>query len=451
MKRLFFLIAATLMIAAQLPEEHPQTVRHLYTSALDSTVAYERLRSLCQVIGHRLSGSPQLEEAIDWASATLKEDGFVVTEQPVTVPHWVRGEESLTLLAPVERELQILGLGMSVGGEVEAELVVVSSWEELEETDVSGKIVLYDVPFTTYGETVKYRGGGPSAAAKKGAVAVLMRSVTPVSLYTPHTGATRYDDEVPRIPAAAVTVEDAIWLHGLQERGIPVRLKLSMGAQHLEDASSRNLIADLPGRSLPDEAVVVGCHFDSWDVGQGAQDDGAGCLIAWEAARLISELPEPPRRTVRLVLFTNEENGLRGGTAFAAEMDDKRVVAALESDTGNGRADGFRVDLRMEDTQAAQSGVYELTAALEPIGGSKLVPGYAGADVGPLAAQGIPSFGMRHDTTTYWPIHHTRADTFDKIVLEDLQHNAGLMAAMVWLLAEMEEPLVPSKKKRWKR
>ncbi len=450
MKRLFLPIASILLIAAQLPEKHSETVLQLYDAAMESTVAYERLQWLCEVIGHRLSGSPELETAIDWAAEILKEDGFTVTEQSVTVPHWVRGEESLSMLAPVERELQILGLGMSVGGEVEADLVVVSSWEELEQADVSGKIVLYDVPFTTYGETVQYRGGGPVAAAKKGAVAVLMRSVTPVSLYTPHTGATRYDDEVPRIPAAAVTVEDAVWLHGLQERGIPVRLKLSMGAQHLDDASSRNLIADLPGRTLPDEAVVLGCHLDSWDVGQGAQDDGSGCLIVWEAARLISQLPEPPRRTVRLVLFTNEENGLGGGRAFAAEIDDKRVVTALESDTGNGRADGFRVDLRMDDKQAAQSGVYELTAALDPIGGSKLLPGYAGADVGPLAAKGVPSFGLRHDTTGYWPIHHTRADTFEKIILEDLQHNAGLMAAMVWLLAEMEEPLVPSKK-RWKR
>jgi Zn-dependent M28 family amino/carboxypeptidase len=225
-------------------------------------------------------------------------------------------------------------------------------------------------------------------------------------------------------------------------------VKLSLGAVHHPDSTSRNVIADVVGREKPDEAVVVGCHFDSWDVGQGAQDDGAGCLIAWEAARLISEMEQAPRRTVRVVLFTNEENGLRGGRAYAAEQDDMKVVAAFESDTGNGRADGFRVDLRAEDIVRAQAGVFEMTAALQSIGGGTLLPGYAGADVGPLAAQGIPSFGMRHDTTTYWPIHHTRADTFEKVVLEDLQHNAGLMAAAVWLLAEAEGTLLDEKRRR---
>lgn len=453
MKRFVLPLCALSLVAAGLPGlpgNHSETVDGLYRAAHESDVAYERLRWLCEVIGHRLSGSAQLEEAFDWAAAQMREDGLQVTEQPVMVPHWVRGEESLTLLAPTERPLQVLGLGMTVAGDVEAEVVVVSSFEELEQTDVSGRIVLYDVPFTTYGETVQYRGAGPRRAAAKGAVGVLVRSVTPVSLSTPHTGATRAPEEgVPAIPAAAVTVEDAAWMHGLQDRGIPIRVHLHLSGELLDESPSRNLIGDLPGRELPDEAVLLGCHYDSWDVGQGAQDDGAGCMIAWEAVRLISLLPEPPRRTVRVVLYTNEENGLRGGVAYAEELfDSPRIVAAIESDTGNGRADGFRVDLRMEDPTRSQSAVWELGAALEAIGGGHMSPGYSGADVGPLAARGVPSFGMNHDTTTYWPIHHTWADTFDKIVLEDLQHNAGVMAAMAWMLAEREEPLVVETRRR---
>jgi carboxypeptidase Q len=448
MKRFLLLLSASTLIAAALPEDPTDRVEGLYRAAGESTVAYDRLKWLCEVIGHRLSGSEELEQAIDWAVSELETDGMRVQTQDVLVPHWERNEESLTMLAPMDRDLHILGLGMTVGGEVEAEVVVVSSFEELDSVDVTGKIVLYDVPFTTYGETVQYRGRGPSEASRRGAVGVLVRSVTPVSLYTPHTGATRYAEDAPKIPAAAVTVEDAVWMHGLQDQGIPIRVKLSLGAVHHPDSTSRNVIADVVGREKPDEAVVVGCHFDSWDVGQGAQDDGAGCLIAWEAARLISEMEQAPRRTVRVVLFTNEENGLRGGRAYAAEQDDMKVVAAFESDTGNGRADGFRVDLRAEDIVRAQAGVFEMTAALQSIGGGTLLPGYAGADVGPLAAQGIPSFGMRHDTTTYWPIHHTRADTFEKVVLEDLQHNAGLMAAAVWLLAEAEGTLLDEKRRR---
>ena len=451
MKRLLLLLCASTSIAVSLPEGHTETVDALYRAAHDTTMAYDRLKVLCETIGHRLSGSQALEDAIDWAVEGMTEDGFVVQTQDVLVPHWERNEESLTMLEPMPRDLQILGLGMTVGGEVEAEVVVVSSFDELETVDVEGKIVLYDVPFTTYGETVRYRGGGPSAAARKGAVGVLVRSVTPDSLYTPHTGATRYADDAPKIPAAAVTIEDAVWMHGLHDAGIPIKVKLSLGAEHHPDATSRNVIADLPGREKPDEAVVVGCHLDSWDVGQGAQDDGAGCLIAWEAARLIAQLDQAPRRTVRVVLYTNEENGLRGGTAYANELDDLKVVAAFESDTGNGRADGFRVDLRGEDIERAQAGVYQLTSALSPIGGGNTLPGYSGADIGPLAAQGIPSFGMRHDTTHYWPIHHTLADTFDKIVLEDLQHNTGLMAAAVWLLAESEDTLLPKTKTKRRR
>lgn len=438
-----------------LQERYAEEVEKIREAASTNEVAYSRLQSLCDDIGHRISGSPQLERAIDWAEGLMREDGLVVRTESVQVPKWVRGEESARVVVPYEKDLEILGLGMTVAGDVKAEVVAVSSWEELEALDdsaIAGRIVLFDVPFTGYGATVQYRGKGPVEAARRGAVGMLIRSVTPVSLNTPHTGATRYDEEVPKIPAAALTIEDAAWIHRLLDAGSTVEVELKLSGDHQGMVTSRNLIGEIPGRELPEEIVVVGCHIDSWDVGQGAQDDGAGCLIAWESVRLLHELEMVPRRTVRVVLFTNEENGLGGGRAYAETHADEVHQALFESDTGNGLADGFRLDTSgLSDANAyrTQGLVLELANLID----GRIVLGYAGADIGPRAhgEPGAPALGMNHDTTTYWPIHHTEADTFDKVVKEDLQANIGTMAAAVWVLAEMEEPLVLPEKKRGRR
>lgn len=439
---MFLLLACTpAPVAPALPEPHPHAdaIAQLYAAAGESTVAYDRLEHLTTVIGNRISGSPELERAIDWASSELEADGFTVTHQSVMVPVWVRGDESVTLLEPEERPLAMLGLGGTVAGDVTAQVVVVRTWEELDAADVSGRIVLYDMEWKGYRDTVGYRAKGAIEASKRGAVGVLIRSVTSESLYTPHTGGLRYDPEVPAIPAAALTVEDAAWIRRVTATGQTVTVRLQTQGQTLPDRASRNTLADLPGREAPDELVVVGCHIDSWDVGQGAQDDGSGCMIAWEGARLLAASGLTPRRTVRVVLYTNEENGLAGGRHYGETVDPTQHAAVLESDQGNGRAAGFRFDLRMEDEAAqanAQARLQVMAQGLEPIGGGSWEPGYAGADIGPMAAHGVTALGMAHDTTTYWPIHHTNADTFDKIVLEDLQHNAGLMAAVLYLLAE---------------
>ncbi|MCP4804956.1 MAG: M20/M25/M40 family metallo-hydrolase [Proteobacteria bacterium] len=446
---LVFLSAAAAEERVALADRYAEDVERISAAAHASEIAYSRLQSLCDDIGCRISGSPELEHAIDWAAALMGEDGLDVVTEPVEVPKWVRGEESARVTLPVERNLHVLGLGMTVAGDLEAPLVAVSSWDELAALDdaaIAGKIVLFDVPFTGYGETVQYRSKGPIEAGKRGAVAVLIRSVTSHSLQTPHTGATRYDPEVtPAIPAAALSVEDASWLHRLLDAGTDVKVHLKLSGDHQGMVESRNLLAEIPGRESPEEVVVVGCHIDSWDVGQGAQDDGAGCLIAWEAVRLLHELDLQPRRTIRAVLFTNEENGLGGGVAYAEAHKDEFHQALIESDTGNGIADGFRVHLTMEDDDVllrAQGLLYELGAALAPIGGGTMVSGYSGADIGPTVRTGVPGLGMNHDSSTYWPIHHTEADTFDKIVLEDLQHNTALMAAAAWVLAEMPERLI---------
>lgn len=455
--------AALLALPAQaqapdLVDSYSQVAAQLVQAAASSDTAYERLRVLCDRFGARISGSPQLEAAIDWAAQEMQADGLVVSSHPVTVPHWQRGEERVTLLSPMNKELAMIGLGMTVptpAEGIEAEVVAVSSWAELEQLGqegVKGRIVLFDVPFTTYGETAGFRGAGPVEAAKLGAVGVLIRSVTPESLNTPHTGATRVPDDQATVPAAALSLEHAAWLHRMVDAGESVRVRMLLQSERGE-ATSRNLLAELPGSELPEEVVVLGCHIDSWDVGQGAQDDGAGCMIVWEALRLIQEQGLTPRRTLRAVWFTNEENGLRGARTYARVEADTRHVAAFESDTGNGRASGFRVDLRLPEQAKgrqlqAQGRIWELSNLFAPLGGADWSAGYSGADIGPLAAAGVPALGMRHDTTAYWPIHHTEADTFDRIIPEDLQHNVGLMAAAAYVLADMPEPLLPQDRPR---
>src|SRR6185369_14964869 len=307
------------------------------------------LAHLTDNIGNRLSGSANLERAIGWAVAEMKRDRLDnVRTEKVMVPHWVRGEESLELTNPVTRKLPMLGLGNSVGtppGGVSAEAIVVRGFDELDTLGeaVRGKIVVYNVPFTSYGATVVYRLSGASRAARYGAVAAIVRSITPVSLQTPHTGAMTYDENQPKIPTAAITIEGAELLQRMNDRGEHPTLRLKMEAKFLPDAESANVVAELKGSEKPDEVVLLGGHFDSWDVGQGAQDDGGGVIVAWEAVRLLKELGLRPRRTIRVVLYTNEENGARCGVAYrdAHRAELTKHILAIESDSGVFRPEGF--------------------------------------------------------------------------------------------------------------
>lgn len=424
--------------------------------ALTSDEAWTKLVELCDDIGHRLSGSPQLEAAVVWATARMAGDGLEARTEEVQVPVWVRGVERLTVLGEIPQELDLLALGGSIGtpdGGLEGEVVVVDSFDHLDAVadTVKGRIVVFDVPFTDYGDTVAYRGNGANAASKHGAIAVLVRSITPVSLDTPHTGAMRpYAEDVTPIPAAAITVEAASRFRRLQERGRPARVRLELGATRLEDRTSHNVVGDVHGRELPDEVVILGCHLDSWDVGQGAQDDGAGCVAAMEAGRLIAALPVRPRRTVRVVLFTNEENGLAGGKAFAEAHADEPIVAALEMDTGSGQPFGWRVDVRRPDADHATAlqqqvitALAPLATLLAPVGATRLEPSFSGADIGPLVERGHLGLGLDQDTTGYWPIHHTEADTLDKIDRELLKRNVAVLAVTAWWLAESPTTPLP--------
>lgn len=434
--------------AVELPAWMHDAARKLTAHADGRTRAWERLALMADRFGHRLSGSKALEEAIDWAVATMAADGLSnARREKVMVPHWVRGQESLRVLGDDGRTLSMLGLGMSVGtkGPLRAELAVVESLEQLErgEVDVKGKIVLINQrmpPFdherdeSHYGKTVPIRARGASAAAKQGAKAVLVRSVTATSLDSPHTGSLQYLDGVPKIPAAAVTLEGAEYLQRQAARG-PLRLELRMGAKLLPDAPSANVVAELRGREKPEEIVVIGGHIDSWDVGDGSSDDGAGCLMAMEAALMLKELDLVPRRTIRVVLFTNEENGLRGSKAYFEAHGQEKHVGAIEADSGAGQPRGL--DVASQD-EAVVRPLADLAPLFQGLGASRIESGWGGADIEPLTEAGVPSLSLRPDGSRYFDLHHSPADTIEKIDPAHLQKNAAAMALMAYILAERE-------------
>jgi len=414
-------------------------------AALTSDRAYSRLAHLTDHIGNRLSGSQNLERAVEWAMGEMKRDGLDnVRGEKVMVPHWVRGEESLEMLAPVPRKLQMLGLGNSVGTPAEgitAEVVVVRSFEELDRLgeQVRGKIVVYNAPYANYGATVAYRWGGASRAARYGAVAALVRSITPVSLQTPHTGAMGYDPDQPKIPTAAVTIEVAEFLQRMNDRGDHPRLRLKMEAKFLPDAESANVIAELKGSEKPDEIVLIGGHFDSWDVGQGAHDDGGGCIVAWEAVRLLKELGLKPRRTIRVVLYTNEENGLRGGNAYhdAHRAEIANHIFAIESDSGVYRPEGF--GLAATAPLQVRSNMIEIAKLLSGIGADQIAADGGGADIGPMMREGVIGASLDVDGAHYFDIHHTQADTLDKVNPRELALCVATMAVMAYVVADLPE------------
>ncbi len=416
-------------------------------AALTSNRAYDRLSYLTDQIGHRLSGSKSLERAIAWAIAEMKRDGLEnVRGEKVMVPHWVRGEESLEMVSPLPQKLTVLGLGNSIGTRgsgVTADVVVVRNFDELDAMGekVRGKIVVYNVPFTTYGPTVRYRLAGASRAARWGAVAALVRSVTPVSFQTPHTGAMSYDEKQPKIPVAAITIEGAEMLQRLQDRGVTARLRLKMDAKFLPDAESANVIAEIKGSEKPDEVVLVSGHFDSWDVGQGAHDDGGGCIVAWEAVRLLKELGLRPRRTIRVVLYTNEENGLRGGNAYrdAHRAELSKHVLAIESDSGIYRPEGL--GLAANAPPQARANLLEIAKLLAGIRADAIAADGGGADIGPIMREGVVGASLDVDGTHYFDIHHTPADTLDKINRQDLALCVATMAVYAYAVADMPQPL----------
>lgn len=418
--------------------------RIIQASTADSA-AWSRLAELTERFGNRFSGTDRLNQALSWMLEQMRSDGLDnVRGEPVMVPRWVRGAESAELVQPRRASLPMLGLGGSIGTGptgVTGEVLVVSSFDELKAkaAQAKGKIVLFDVAFTNYGETVQYRVNGAVEAARVGAVASLIRSVTPYSHRTPHAGSMRYDDAVRKIPHAAITVEDAEMLHRMQDRGEKVVVKLTMAARTLPDVASQNVIAELKGSERPDEVVVMGGHTDSWDVGRGAMDDGGGVVVAWQAIKVLKALGLTPKRTIRVVGWVNEENGGRGATAYRDRYknDADRHIAAIESDGGVFKPLGFG----FTGSEAAMAIVKQIGTLLEPIGSGEITRGGGGADIGPMMELGVPGLGLNVDDTRYFWYHHSDADTIDTLDPHDMGLCVATMAIVAYVLADLPDRL----------
>ncbi|MBM4185989.1 MAG: M20/M25/M40 family metallo-hydrolase [Gemmatimonadetes bacterium] len=439
-------LAAPALVLTQAGQPDPLVIKHrptterLIAAALADSAGWDRIAELTDRFGHRLSGSAALEHAIDWVIDRMKADGLEqVRGEPVMVPRWVRGRESAEMVQPRYGKLPMLGLGGSIGtppGGITAEVLVVSSFADLEANAAKarGRIVLSDVPFTTYGATVQYRGRGAIAAAKVGAVASMIRSVGPFGMRTPHTGGMGYDSATAKIPGLAITAEDAAMMHRMQRRGERIVVHLEMGAHTLPDAPSRNVVGEIVGREYPDQIVVMGGHIDSWDVGTGAMDDAGGVVIAWEAVRLMHRLGIRPRRTIRVVGWTNEENGLRGGTGYRDTHRDElaKHVLAIESDGGVFRPTGFG----FTGSDAARALLRRIAPLLAPVGADSIGPQGGGADIGPIMQLGVPGMSHNVDGTRYFWYHHSEADNVDKLDPREVAMNVAAMAVMGYLVAE---------------
>jgi carboxypeptidase Q len=418
----------------------------LIKAATADDFGWQRLAELTDTFGNRLSGSENLVRATRWAAETMKQDGLEnVRLEPVMVPRWVRGRESADIVGPPHHPLAILGLGGTVAtppAGVEGDVLVVSSFDDLRGrgADARGKIVLFNAPFTSYGDTVAYRTGGPRAAATHGAVGVLVRAVGPMGLRTPHTGALQYGQGMGQLPAAAIAGEDANRIARMVARGQRVRVRLMLEGRFEPDAESANVVGELRGRERPEEIVLLGCHLDSWDVGMGASDDGVGCMITWEAVRLMERLGIQPRRTVRVVLFTNEENGLKGAAAYLEKYSHQahNHVFALESDSGV----FMPATLGFSGSPAARAIIRDIGTLLAPVGLSEIGVGGGGADVGPIAqAANAPTMAYLGDPQRYFQIHHTPADTVERIAPEEISRATAAVAVMAYVVADMPERL----------
>lgn len=457
MKKQFLLFSALCISTLSFAKAQPSPthtadsiqIRRIYDEILVSGQGYGWLKDLCLNIGHRLSGSPAADKSVQWAKTIMDGLGLdAVILQPVMVPHWERGEkEEATAFANGQKEeLSLLALGNSpaTDGVLKAEVLEVASVDELKALPaerVKGKIVFVNMPFndahvhsfTCYGETYAARRFGPGEASKKGAVACLVRSLTHADDDFPHTGNTGFDEGSTPIPCAALGPRSADRLHemGLHEKG--VKVSLSMHCRSFPDKLSYNVIGEIRGNEFPNDYIIAGGHLDSWDVGQGAHDDGAGCVQSLEMLRTFKTLGYKPRHSIRAVLFMNEENGLRGGKTYAelAKKNKENHLAAIESDAGGFTPRGFTFEYNMKAGRALLS----WKSLLEPYLLHRFNEGGSGADIGPLKANGnVALFGYRPDEQRYFDYHHAPNDTFDKVNRRELDLGSAAITALVYLI-----------------
>ncbi len=449
MKRTITLLLSLLVSYGYAQNADSVTIRKIYNEALANGKSYEWLRHLTKQIGPRLSGSAGAQKAVDWTKQVMEKEGFDrVFLQDVMVPHWVRGakEEAFIHVGKQKMTVPIAALGGSVATPpkgVEAQVIEVKSFPELRAlgTDnVKGKIVFYNRPmdptkintFEAYGGAVDQRGNGATEAAKLGAVGAIVRSMTNVHDDNPHVGGMRYGTGVALIPTAAISTNAADLLSKSLQENPALTFYFKQNCETLPDAKSYNVVGEIRGSEKPDEIIVVGGHLDSWDLAEGAHDDGAGCVQSMEVLRIMKALGIKPKRTIRAVMFMNEENGLRGGVQYAdlAKKNNEKHIAAVESDNGGFTPRGFGIVGKPEQREK----IMVWKPLLSPYGLTDIGPGSGGADIGPLAQAGTVLIGFKPDSQRYFDYHHTTIDRFEAVSQRELELGAASMAAMVYLL-----------------
>lgn len=440
----FFIVSAALGQSSD-----SLSIRNIVNDIMKRGAAYENLRFLCKQVGPRLSGSAQGLKAVKETARMMKELGAdTVYLQECMVPHWVRGEKEIAkvmLSNGKERILKVAALGNSVGSPaagVSGKIIEVHSFQELDavKDQVKGNIVFYNYEmnssyiqtFRAYGDAGAYRGNGPSMAAKYGAVGVIVRSLASNPDDHPHTGATRYNDSFPKIPAVAVSTNDAIYLSDAIKNKLVTKGWFKTNCAMLEDAKSYNVVGEIRGSTFPDEVITVGGHLDSWDLAEGANDDGSGCVQSMEVIRVYKALGIKPLRTIRAVMFQNEENGLRGGTKYAelAKNDKKKYIFALESDEGGFVPRSFGITASSEQTAK----IFSWSKLFKEYGISEFTVGGGGADIGPLRPLGTAMVGLVPDSQRYFDIHHSELDVFEQVSRRELHLGASVIAGLVFLV-----------------
>jgi len=453
MRNVYLLIAATLVasnVKAQTTAADSAVIRSFYNKALTDKQGYRMLHDLCKNVGNRVSGSPAAEKAVKFEQDYLKSIGAdTVYLQEVMVPHWVRGDKEVASITSAKSKtpvtVNVLALGGSIGTSdngLKAQVVEVDGMDALKNVkaaDVKGKIVFFNGPmdqtelntFDAYGPAVAQRGSGAVEAAKLGAVGVVVRSVATITDSHPHTGAMHYADTIQKIPAIAIATEDADLLSNTLKQDPNTQFYFKTNCKTLDDVKSYNVIAELRGSELPNEILAVGGHLDSWDVGEGAHDDGSGVTHATEVIRLMKQTGYKPRRTIRVVCFMNEENGLRGGKKYAelAKASNQKHLLALESDAGGFSPRGFAFDAKDEAFQR----IMKWQPLMEKFGVDKFEQGHSGADVSRMEGNCDVLGELMPDSQRYFDVHHSANDVFEAVNARELELGAGACTAIVYL------------------
>lgn len=448
---LLLAFSVSFVLNAQTPDS--VVIKKISDEIFTKGECYQNLEYLCKKIGHRLSGSDGAAKAVEWTKELMTRYGFdKVYLQEVMVPHWVRGDkETGRIITPNMRggiQVNIAALGGSVGTGPEgltAPVIEVKDFDELKKLGkekVAGKIVFFNypfdvkkiMPFEMYGQAAKYRTRGAVEAARYGAVGSITRSMTNYNTSVVNTGAMNYNDSITKIPACAISTSDAEKLSDMLKKEQQVQFHIRMNCLKLPDVKSYNVIGELTGSQFPDEIIVVGGHLDSWDVGEGAHDDGAGCIQSIEVLRTLKALGIRPKRTIRAVLFMNEENGLRGGEEYARQalLKKEKHILAIESDAGGFTPRGFSTTMNAEQ----KGKILKWKDLFYPYGAYDFTRAGGGADIGPLGKQNVPLMGLTPDNQRYFIIHHTELDVFEQVNKRELELGSIVMTMMVYLVSE---------------